>query len=151
MSCYITYCQKRGVDTIYLVSLHYTSGSWIWYFFPFQCSPFIMECLKEFYMTYDDTRLRWNGADLLTRVAKKFLRHGNLLTRQPELNVQGSLIFFPIHSQNITRYISKFFNILCVLLHKRGFIWYPDIFQHEHGSIFERWRQIKQKSSCRIP
>lgn len=89
-------------------------------------------------MTYDDTRLRWNGADLLTRVAKKFLSHSNLLTRQLELNVQGSLIFFPIHSQNITRYISKFFNNLCVLLHKLGFIWYPDIFQHEHGSIFKR-------------
>ncbi|KAK4420989.1 hypothetical protein Salat_2049400 [Sesamum alatum] len=35
-------------------------------------SPFIMECLAEFYASYDDTQLRWNGADLLTRVAKNF-------------------------------------------------------------------------------
>ncbi|KAK9223389.1 hypothetical protein WN944_011831 [Citrus x changshan-huyou] len=35
-------------------------------------SPFILECLKEFYLTYDETRLRWNGADLLQRVARRY-------------------------------------------------------------------------------
>ncbi|KAG2688051.1 hypothetical protein I3760_09G076100 [Carya illinoinensis] len=69
-------------------------------------SSFVMECLKEFYMTYDDTRLRWNGADLLTRVARKFLSLENTSTRQLELNVQASFTFFPISSQHITRYFS---------------------------------------------
>ncbi|KAG6695061.1 hypothetical protein I3843_09G076500 [Carya illinoinensis] len=69
-------------------------------------SSFVMECLKEFYMTYDDTLLRWNGADLLTRVARKFLSLENTSTRQLELNVQASFTFFPISSQHITRYFS---------------------------------------------
>lgn len=69
-------------------------------------SPFIMECLKEFYMTYDDTRLRWNGADLLTRVAKRFLSRENLSIKQLELNVQASSVFFPISSQRIARYFT---------------------------------------------
>ena len=71
--------------------------------FTFPCSPFIMECLKEFYMTYDDTRLRLNGADLLTRVARRFLSGRNKSVRQLELKVQPSFIFFPIASQNISR------------------------------------------------
>ncbi|KAK6284142.1 hypothetical protein POUND7_003094 [Theobroma cacao] len=61
-------------------------------------SPFIMECLKEFYLTYDYTQLRWNGADLLSRVAKRFLNN------QRELNVWPSFVFVPISSQHITRY-----------------------------------------------
>ncbi|KAM1864347.1 hypothetical protein ACFX14_004570 [Malus domestica] len=69
-------------------------------------SPFIMECLKEFYMTYDDTRLRLNGADLLTRVARRFLSSRNKSVRQLELKVQPSFIFFPIASQNISRYFT---------------------------------------------
>ncbi|KAM1123021.1 hypothetical protein ACFX13_004557 [Malus domestica] len=69
-------------------------------------SPFIMECLKEFYMTYDDTRLRLNGADLLTRVARRFLSGRNKSIRQLELKVQPSFIFFPIASQNISRYFT---------------------------------------------
>ncbi|XP_061354734.1 uncharacterized protein At4g19900 [Gastrolobium bilobum] len=67
-------------------------------------SPFIKECLEEFYMTYDDTRLRWNGADLLTRVARKFLGEENKSIKRLELKVEPSYIFFPISSQNITRY-----------------------------------------------
>lgn len=67
-------------------------------------SPFIMECLKEFYLTYDDTQLRWNGADLLSRVAKRVLNKKNISIKQPELNVQPSFVFFPINSQHITRY-----------------------------------------------
>ncbi|XP_022720233.1 uncharacterized protein At4g19900-like [Durio zibethinus] len=67
-------------------------------------SPFIMECLEEFYLTYDDTQLRWNGADLLSRVAKRFLNKKNISIKQPELNVQPYFVFFPISSQHITRY-----------------------------------------------
>ncbi|OMO70407.1 hypothetical protein CCACVL1_18940 [Corchorus capsularis] len=67
-------------------------------------SPFIKECLKEFYMTYDDTQLRSNGADLLTRVAKRFSNKNDILINQPELKVQPSFVFFPIGSQHITRY-----------------------------------------------
>lgn len=73
------------------------------FFFTFACSPFIMECLKEFYMTYDDTRLRWNGADLLSRVARRFLGVRNKSIRQLQLKVQPSFIFFPITPQNISR------------------------------------------------
>ncbi|OMO65804.1 hypothetical protein COLO4_30993 [Corchorus olitorius] len=65
-------------------------------------SPFIKECLKEFYMTYDDTQLRSNGADLLTRVAKRFSNKNDILIKQPELKVQPSFVFFPIGSQHIT-------------------------------------------------
>lgn len=77
--------------------------------FSFACSPFIMECLNEFYSTYDDTCLKCNGADLLTRVAKKFLSKENASDKQLELLVQPSFIFFPISPHNITRYFSKFF------------------------------------------
>lgn len=69
-------------------------------------SPFISECMKEFYMTYDDTRLRWNGAELLTRVATKFLRTERNTVRDLELKLLHSSIFFPISSQNITRYFT---------------------------------------------
>ncbi|XVF40057.1 hypothetical protein PTKIN_Ptkin01aG0081900 [Pterospermum kingtungense] len=74
-------------------------------------SPFIMECLQEFYLTYDDTQLRWNGAALLSRVAKRFLNKKNVSIKQPELNVQPSFVFFPISSQHITRYGSMYFSI----------------------------------------
>ncbi|XP_039054131.1 uncharacterized protein At4g19900-like [Hibiscus syriacus] len=68
-------------------------------------SPFIMECLKEFYLTYDDTQLRGNGADLLSRVAKRFLNKKNVISiKQTDLNVQPSSVFFPISSRHITRY-----------------------------------------------
>ncbi|XP_031268071.1 uncharacterized protein At4g19900 [Pistacia vera] len=69
-------------------------------------SPFILECLNEFYMTYDDTQLRWNGADLLTRVVRKFWSKENTSLKQLELKVQPAFIFFPISSQNITRYFT---------------------------------------------
>ncbi|KAI4332566.1 hypothetical protein L6164_017462 [Bauhinia variegata] len=68
-------------------------------------SPFIMECLKEFYSTYDDTSLRWNGADLLSRVGRNFLKENTSIKRL-ELNVEPSFIFFPISSHNIIRYFT---------------------------------------------
>ncbi|KAI9122623.1 hypothetical protein K1719_006463 [Acacia pycnantha] len=67
-------------------------------------SLFIKECLREFYFTYDDTSLRWNGADLLTRVATNFLKGRNKYVKQMELKEEPSYMFFPISSQNITRY-----------------------------------------------
>ncbi|XP_043689650.1 uncharacterized protein At4g19900 [Telopea speciosissima] len=67
-------------------------------------SPFLMECLREFYSTYDDTQLRWNGANLLSRVGKKFLTDGNNSDKQLELKLQPSFLLFPISPQNITRY-----------------------------------------------
>ncbi|XP_022977450.1 uncharacterized protein At4g19900 isoform X2 [Cucurbita maxima] len=73
-------------------------------------SPFIMECLKEYYSTYDDRSFRWNGAELLTRVAKRFSKE--VPTEQFELNVQPSFVFFPIASQNITSWrLNKVFSL----------------------------------------
>ncbi|XP_059287554.1 uncharacterized protein At4g19900 isoform X2 [Lycium ferocissimum] len=69
-------------------------------------SPFIMECLKEFHASYDDKQLRWNGADLLTRVASNFSVNDNLSGGKMEINFQPSNIFFPISHSNITRYFS---------------------------------------------
>ncbi|OVA11824.1 Glycosyltransferase [Macleaya cordata] len=70
-------------------------------------SPFIMECLKEYYSTYDETRLRWNGADLLARVAKQFLLNkADISDKQLELKMQPSSMFFPIGRQNIIRYFT---------------------------------------------
>ncbi|KAL5055307.1 hypothetical protein RYX36_035989 [Vicia faba] len=65
---------------------------------------FIKKCLEEFYMTYDDHSLRWNGADLLTRVARKSVGEENKTIKRMELNEEPSHIFFPINSQDITRY-----------------------------------------------
>ncbi|XP_058196816.1 uncharacterized protein At4g19900 isoform X2 [Rhododendron vialii] len=69
-------------------------------------SPFIMECLTEFYSTYDDNRLQWNGAGLLTRAARNFLRNKNASDNRVELELQPSFIFFPVSRNNIIRYFS---------------------------------------------
>ncbi|XP_024980506.1 uncharacterized protein At4g19900 [Cynara cardunculus var. scolymus] len=66
-------------------------------------SPFIMECLTEFYASYDDTSLRWNGADLLTRVGRNFLHEEK---NQMELKLQPFFAFFPISHTNIIRYFT---------------------------------------------
>ncbi|KAI6674184.1 hypothetical protein NL676_002090 [Syzygium grande] len=67
-------------------------------------SPFIMKCLREFYSVYDDTQFRWNGADLLTRVAENFSRSGKREVELLELKVLP-FVFFPTSSQDITRYL----------------------------------------------
>ncbi|RWR81943.1 Alpha 1,4-glycosyltransferase domain-containing protein [Cinnamomum micranthum f. kanehirae] len=67
-------------------------------------SSFIMECLHEFYSTYDDTSIRWNGADLLTRVVKRLVSNHSL--EQLGLKIEPPFAFFPISSQDITRYFS---------------------------------------------
>ncbi|CAM8961374.1 unnamed protein product [Rhodiola kirilowii] len=67
-------------------------------------SPYIMECLKEFHSTYDETKLRWNGAELLSRAAKRFLSAENILNKQEELNVLPSSAFYPVSRGSIIRY-----------------------------------------------
>ncbi|KAL8508495.1 hypothetical protein ACS0TY_018937 [Phlomoides rotata] len=67
-------------------------------------SPFILSCLEEFYASYDDTQLRWNGADLLTRVAKQFLSNKEISDRKTELQLQPASAFFPISHNTISRY-----------------------------------------------
>ncbi|KAG7542187.1 Pentatricopeptide repeat [Arabidopsis thaliana x Arabidopsis arenosa] len=69
-------------------------------------SPFLLECLNEYYLTYDDKCLRCNGADLLTRVAKRFLNGKNRRMTQQELNIRPSSVFFPISSHHITKYFT---------------------------------------------
>ncbi|KAL3011561.1 hypothetical protein AAZX31_07G205100 [Glycine max] len=66
-------------------------------------SLFIKECLEEFNMTYDDTSLRGNGVDPLTRVDRKYLGEENKSVKHLELKVEPSYIFIPVSSQNITR------------------------------------------------
>ncbi|EOA18546.1 hypothetical protein CARUB_v10007104mg [Capsella rubella] len=66
-------------------------------------SLFLLECLNEYYLTYDDKCLRCNGANLLTRVAKRFLNGKNRRMTQQELNIRPSSAFFPISPQQITK------------------------------------------------
>lgn len=63
-----------------------------------------MECLHEFYTTYEDTSIRWNGADLLTRVVTRLVSNNSL--EQLDLKIELPSAFFPISFQNITRYTS---------------------------------------------
>ncbi|GER33172.1 alpha 1,4-glycosyltransferase family protein [Striga asiatica] len=69
-------------------------------------SPFIMSCLEEFYASYDDTELRWNGADLLTRVANKFLSNKDIPNMGNELILQPASVFSPIDRSSISRYFT---------------------------------------------
>ncbi|XP_021729633.1 uncharacterized protein At4g19900-like [Chenopodium quinoa] len=67
-------------------------------------SLFIRQCMLEFFSSYDDTLLRWNGADLLTRVAGKFSLKADNLKKKQMLQVQLASNFFPISSHDIQRY-----------------------------------------------
>ncbi|XP_042028114.1 uncharacterized protein At4g19900-like [Salvia splendens] len=71
-------------------------------------SPFILSCLEEFYASYDDAQLRWNGADLLTRVAKQFLSSKDVADVNAELRLQPSSVFFffPFNHNTISRYFT---------------------------------------------
>lgn len=68
-------------------------------------SPFLVECLNEFYSTYDDTLLQWNGAELMTRVIRN---HSDSDQDRGHLAIklEPSVIFYPINSTDITRYFS---------------------------------------------
>lgn len=65
-----------------------------------------MECLSEFYSTYDDTRLKWNGANLLTRVVERLVSMESNSVSQIGLKIEPHFVFFPIRSQNIMRYFT---------------------------------------------
>ncbi|KAJ3674851.1 hypothetical protein LUZ60_005467 [Juncus effusus] len=65
-------------------------------------NEFVMECLTEFYSTYDDDLIKWNGADLLTRVINKLK-----INDQLNLNILPSFEYYPISSSNITRYFAE--------------------------------------------
>ncbi|KAL1538460.1 lactosylceramide 4-alpha-galactosyltransferase [Salvia divinorum] len=69
-------------------------------------SPFILLCLEEFYASYDDAQLRWNGADLLTRVANQFLSNKGIADVNAELLLQPASVFFPFDSYIISRYFT---------------------------------------------
>ena len=69
------------------------------------CSPFLLECMAEFTATYDDELLDFNGAELLTRVANATRVSNEESTRQiGELYTKSPECFFPLSSENITRY-----------------------------------------------
>ncbi|KAL0407580.1 UNVERIFIED_CONTAM: hypothetical protein Slati_4071900 [Sesamum latifolium] len=62
--------------------------------------------LGEFYASYDDAQLRWNGADLLTRVAKNFTSDRAISEMKIELLLQPPSVFFPIGRSIISRYFT---------------------------------------------
>ncbi|XP_020256653.1 uncharacterized protein At4g19900, partial [Asparagus officinalis] len=70
-------------------------------------SPFLMECLEEFYSTYDDARLHWNGAGLLTRVINRLNGKGVKFFRHVDIKMEPPSSFFPISSENILRYFAE--------------------------------------------
>eukprot|EP01018_Ginkgo_biloba_P029818 Gb_16042 [translate_table: standard] len=68
-------------------------------------SPFLLECLIEFTATYDDTLLRWNGAELLTRVAKRSIEQsGESWAQLKAIQFQSPWAFFPLSFHNISSY-----------------------------------------------
>ncbi|XP_057812083.1 uncharacterized protein At4g19900 [Salvia miltiorrhiza] len=69
-------------------------------------SPFILSCLEEFYASYDDAQLRWNGADLLTRVANQFLSNKGIADVNADLLLQPASVFFPFDCNIISRYFT---------------------------------------------
>ncbi|XP_042021749.1 uncharacterized protein At4g19900-like [Salvia splendens] len=69
-------------------------------------SPFVLSCMEEFYTSYDDAQLRWNGADLLTRVANQFFSNKGIAGVNAELLLQPASVFFPFDSNIISRYFT---------------------------------------------
>ncbi|KAM0870658.1 hypothetical protein ACQ4PT_039886 [Festuca glaucescens] len=69
-------------------------------------SPFLAECLKEWYSTYDDTLIQWNGAELMTRVIRN---HSDIDQNREHLDIEleSSFTFYPISSTDIMSYFSK--------------------------------------------
>ncbi|XP_020113991.1 uncharacterized protein At4g19900 [Ananas comosus] len=70
-------------------------------------SNFLMECLKEFYSTYDDTLLKYNGADLVTRVLNRFSTKADKGYGQLNIKIEPPFVFYPISPINITRYFAE--------------------------------------------
>ncbi|KAH9315475.1 hypothetical protein KI387_024102, partial [Taxus chinensis] len=71
-----------------------------------KCSPFLLECLSEFTATYDDTLLRWNGAELLTRVAKRSIEQSGGTWVSKAFKIQSHWAFFPLSFHNISSYFT---------------------------------------------
>ncbi|XP_062189293.1 uncharacterized protein At4g19900-like [Phragmites australis] len=70
-------------------------------------SPFLAECLKEFYSTYDDTLLQWNGAELMTRVISNLSSRADENLGHLDIKLEPSVTFYPIASTDIARYFSE--------------------------------------------
>ncbi|KAG8080068.1 hypothetical protein GUJ93_ZPchr0007g6074 [Zizania palustris] len=70
-------------------------------------SPFLAECLKEFYSTYDDKLLQWNGAELMTRVIRNISGEADQNSGHLDIKFEPSIAFYPISSTDITRYFSE--------------------------------------------
>ncbi|TKW35377.1 hypothetical protein SEVIR_2G367400v4 [Setaria viridis] len=70
-------------------------------------SPLLEECLKEFYSTYDDTLLQWNGAELMTRVISNLSSKADENMGHLDTKLEPSATFYPISSTNIMRYFSE--------------------------------------------
>lgn len=72
------------------------------FYIPLLCiSPFILECMREFYATYDDKLVRWNGAHLLSRVHNRLKQDGHSPVLKPKIAPPWKI--FPISSENISR------------------------------------------------
>ncbi|XP_062187339.1 uncharacterized protein At4g19900-like [Phragmites australis] len=69
--------------------------------------PFLVECLKEFYSTYDDTLLQWNGAELMTRVIRNLSSKADENLGHLDIQLEPSVTFYPISSTDIMRYFSE--------------------------------------------
>ncbi|CAO1941559.1 unnamed protein product [Urochloa humidicola] len=70
-------------------------------------SPLLLECLKEFYSTYDDTLLQWNGAELMTRVIRNLSSRAHGDMGHLDAKLEPSATFYPISSADIVRYFSE--------------------------------------------
>ncbi|KAK3127422.1 hypothetical protein QOZ80_7AG0573060 [Eleusine coracana subsp. coracana] len=70
-------------------------------------SPLLEECLKEFYSSYDDTLLQWNGAELMTRVISNLSSKADESMEHLDVNLEPSVTYFPISATDIERYFSE--------------------------------------------
>ncbi|KAK8968403.1 hypothetical protein KSP40_PGU002162 [Platanthera guangdongensis] len=69
-------------------------------------APFLMECLTEFYSTYDDTLIMWNAADLISRVINRLQGTGDRSWEVLGITIIPPQSIFPINSMDITRYFA---------------------------------------------
>ncbi|TVU38386.1 hypothetical protein EJB05_11753 [Eragrostis curvula] len=70
-------------------------------------SPLLEECLKEFYSSYDDTLLQWNGAELMSRVISNLSSNADENIGHLDMKLEPSVTFYPINSTDIMRYFSE--------------------------------------------
>lgn len=63
----------------------------------------MLECLNKFCSTYDDALLRWNGADLMTKVINRISSKADKSSLQLDIKLVSQFAFHPISSANITR------------------------------------------------